>query len=196
MNEATQQRLNMLLRECASTGLAPQCLQLLQRGADVRDTDDAGYTALHLAASENRTDICWLLVQHGCPVDVVSKYGFTPLAIASSCNAESACMALVALGAQATPAMRQDADGALAMEILRLPRLHAAAAVGLQPLCLQLLQQGFDPRTQDLDGVNAMEMALARGQPQTADFLRSWVANQEARRAIEQVARLASGLRP
>lgn len=46
---------------------------------DVNEQDNEGFSALHLAAQENRKDIVRILLDHGATVDIKDNHGNTPL---------------------------------------------------------------------------------------------------------------------
>src|SRR5688572_5031416 len=48
-------------------------------GADVRQTDRSGWTALHLAAGSGRGEVARLLLKHGADPNAASVGGATPL---------------------------------------------------------------------------------------------------------------------
>jgi ankyrin repeat protein len=54
---------------------------LLDAGADVNQTNDAGETALHAAAMSGTLSLIELLVQRGAALETISKTGHTPLAL-------------------------------------------------------------------------------------------------------------------
>ena len=53
---------------------------LLENSANVNAQDNDGYTALHEAASQGKTEIVKLLIEKGADVNAKNKYGKTPLA--------------------------------------------------------------------------------------------------------------------
>jgi ankyrin repeat protein len=55
----------------------------LQQGADVNAANEAGDTALHLAAARGSDEIIQLLVEKGAKLDVKNKLGQTPLSEAA-----------------------------------------------------------------------------------------------------------------
>jgi ankyrin repeat protein len=58
----------------------PRVQQLVtSKKIDVNEQDDEGFSALHLAAQENRKDIVRILLGHGAVVDIRDNNGNTPL---------------------------------------------------------------------------------------------------------------------
>ena len=62
---------------------AAECVQLaLDRGADVNEANDAGQTALHVAAAQRGEEFIRFLVARGARLDAKDKQGRTPLDVA------------------------------------------------------------------------------------------------------------------
>lgn len=56
---------------------------LLERGADVRVADQAGFTALHFCAYANAVDVCRILLDKGADINAKSAKGYTPVCSAA-----------------------------------------------------------------------------------------------------------------
>jgi ankyrin repeat protein len=62
---------------------AADCVKLaLDRGADINAANDAGQTALHIAAAQRGDEFIRFLVGHGARLDAKDKQGHTPLDVA------------------------------------------------------------------------------------------------------------------
>ena len=72
---------------------------LLEGGADVRDTDAEGYTALHNAASHGNLNVCRLLLDRGAKVGSLNHLKQTPLHSAARKGHLSVVKLLVERGA-------------------------------------------------------------------------------------------------
>jgi ankyrin repeat protein len=87
-----------------------------------------GRTALHIAASRDRTDAAALLLQYGAAVKLPGHDGLTPVLIAAACSS-AACVQLLLQ-------LLLDAGAAFAANT---PVLHAAVKNSGHPEVLQLL---------------------------------------------------------
>ncbi len=56
---------------------------ILERGADVRVADQAGFTALHFCAFANAVDTCRILLDKGADIDAKSAKGYTAVCSAA-----------------------------------------------------------------------------------------------------------------
>jgi len=90
----------------SARGHLPVVQKLIEAGADYALTEtDLGYTALHLAAWNNRPEVVtYLCGDVGCPVDPEGENWRTPLMLAANWGAVSALKALLAFGAEPTRA--------------------------------------------------------------------------------------------
>ena len=66
---------------------------VLDLGADVNGSDNAGDTVLHVTAAKGYNNVVRLLAEKGAKLDVKNKEGRTPLAVALNPRAESAYVA-------------------------------------------------------------------------------------------------------
>jgi ankyrin repeat protein len=67
-----------------STTMARELLRKLPDAALLNLTDDWGYTPLHIAAEENKTDICRLLLAASANIRIKDAFGNTALHHAAS----------------------------------------------------------------------------------------------------------------
>jgi len=86
----------------SARGNLPATQKLISAGADYKLTEtDLGYTALHLAAWNNRPQIVtYLCGEVGCPVDPEGENWRTPLMLAANWGAVKSLKALLAFGAE------------------------------------------------------------------------------------------------
>merc|ERR1719354_356240 len=74
----------------ATHGSSEACLfRLAERGADLSEPSNDGWSPLHLAASKGILSIIGILVEHGCNIDCQLD-GKTPAYIASGCGQSKA----------------------------------------------------------------------------------------------------------
>jgi len=67
---------------------------LIAAKADMAYEDIHGWTALHLAAYNNRASICHMLVDEGASLTAVNRYGQTPLELAKA-RGNAECVAIL-----------------------------------------------------------------------------------------------------
>ena len=76
---------------------------LLDKGADVNVTDDAGNTALHVASKRGDTDVLARLIKAGPNIDCLNGSSVSPLLIAASHGNWPCCSMLLKARASARP---------------------------------------------------------------------------------------------
>ena len=130
-------------------GHLEMCKLLIEKGADVKATDDIDATPLHNAAALGHIEICKLLLDKGADVNARDKWGVTPLHLAASNGHLPVCELLIARGADAKAA---DNNG--------LTVLHWAAMEGSKAICELLLAKGADVNAKTKDGWAPIDMAL------------------------------------
>ena len=85
----------MLAVRTNNTSMARQLLEKLPDPALLNVTDDWGYTPLHSAAEENKTDICRLLLAANANIRIKDTFGNTALHLAASGGSTDVCELLV-----------------------------------------------------------------------------------------------------
>jgi len=91
------------LWKVAETGEIGELIELLARGADVNDCNQAGVTALMVAAHNGRLEMVRALTDHGADVDAVDRDGFTAAMLAHHSHRQDIVRLLVARGARIIP---------------------------------------------------------------------------------------------
>jgi ankyrin repeat protein len=91
------------LWKVAETGEIGQLIELLARGADVNASNQAGVTALMLAAFHGRLEMVRALTDHGADVNATDRDGFTAAMLAQHSHREDIVRLLVARGARIIP---------------------------------------------------------------------------------------------
>lgn len=84
----------------AKNGDLQSAQSLIKKDIDLNTTDNDGYTALHLAAANNYTEIVSLLINAGIKVDTPSKDNTTPLMSAAQKGHSEIVSQLLTEGAQ------------------------------------------------------------------------------------------------
>lgn len=136
----------------ARSGDAALLAPLLDRGADVRQTDDRGRTPLDLAIASKNAQAVALLLRHGAPLEGADPKASPLLAAASVSSADELIPLLLEHGAD--PAVSA-ANGTTA--------LHAAAARGHAIACSALLSAGANVDGRNDNGRTALHYAAETG---------------------------------
>ena len=89
------------LLDAVQLGDAAVVKLLLAGGANLREKDDDGMTALHWAVVAHRVDVARALLAAGADVNAVDRFGYTPLQYAATIDFGDADTAKVLLGAGA-----------------------------------------------------------------------------------------------
>jgi 26S proteasome non-ATPase regulatory subunit 10 len=122
---------------------------LLQKGADVNLTNNAGQTALHFCASKNNLDVARILVkEHKASVRVRDRRGQLPLHRAAAIGSVPMLRLLVE---NRSPVNTGDVDG--------FTGLHHAISEGHGDAAVFLLSQGAEWGKKDVEGRVAIELA-------------------------------------
>ncbi|OQV20382.1 putative 26S proteasome non-ATPase regulatory subunit 10 [Hypsibius exemplaris] len=88
---------------CVAAGKEDLVRFLVQRGANVTQTNDTGQQPIHYAASKNKMAIAELLLELGASVNVKDQAGNTPLHRAASQGHAQMCEFLLKNGANVNP---------------------------------------------------------------------------------------------
>ena len=119
-------------------------------------------TLLHDAALKGHVDVIELLLGHGADVNSLNAQGATALHDAALAGQRAAAEALLKHGANINA--RDSETGATP--------LHRAASWGRRDVVELLLARGADPHTKDKNGRTPLDLAVANGQPETAEVLK------------------------
>ena len=85
---------------------------------DVKETDNYGWSPLHIAAAKGHDEVITVLVNAGADREQVDQKGWTPLLVATACGTSRAAKALLAAGVNAN-AVGGDDSTALAIAASR-----------------------------------------------------------------------------
>lgn len=107
--------LNYLLRVAAHEGETLECVNLIERGADVGTLDPRGWSTLNRAAWNGHTGTCLALIERGANIEALAFGGRNSLHLAASAGHSSTCLALLECGSD--PQAR-DFDGHTALDLV------------------------------------------------------------------------------
>ncbi|WP_258725853.1 ankyrin repeat domain-containing protein [Cellulomonas sp. NS3] len=176
------------LVHAAATGDVELVRSLLSQGADVAETDEEGWSALHAAASRRHPEVVEVLLAAGADPQAATLDGFTVLLNAAGPGDARSVAALLNAGANVraqshrlgwTPLSRAADNGNLPVLELLLAAgadphedepLVAAAEAGSLACVRALLAAGADP-TVRTDGSTPAELALLHGHTDVANHL-------------------------
>lgn len=149
-------------------------LELIRQGADVRQTDADGTTALHWAAQLGDVELVQELIRRGADVTAQNEYGATPMSAAAEIGSAPVLEALLRAGADVES---PNAEGQTAlMAVARTGRVDAARV---------LLKHGANPNaTEQWGGQTALMWAAAQSQPQMIRLLLEHGAKVDARATV------------
>jgi serine/threonine-protein phosphatase 6 regulatory ankyrin repeat subunit B len=141
---------------------------LLERGADINEPDELGWSPLYWAVSSGQTEVAGFLVARGANVQTKTKTGTTALhQIASrrqdtSTNTMKLAEILIAKGALVNA---KDQKGSTP--------LHKAAQAGHKAMIELLLARGADAAIKDDNNHTALDLVILRtGRSEIVDILR------------------------
>ena len=80
--DITDKNKNTLLLMLSHLGVASRLPAVLLAGADLKHTDEDGWTSFHVASREGHAAVVQTLLQHGANVAATDKYGRTALDLA------------------------------------------------------------------------------------------------------------------
>lgn len=139
---------------------------LLEQGLNVNLQDDYGWTPLHLAAREGKTEIAKLLLEHGAWLDAMDYDFVTPLYRAASAGYASLVELFIDRGAR----IENKRKGYEATP------LHVAAWRGNIDTIKILLRHEADAQATNHAGETPLDLALREGQSAAADLLSRFMA--------------------
>ncbi|MBX7223392.1 MAG: ankyrin repeat domain-containing protein [Blastocatellia bacterium] len=187
------------LLEAAKKGDLPLVQLLLENGADIKSTDSLGQTALHLATPLGRLELVKLLLDKGADANAKTKSGWTVLLGIAEMGPSPELVQLLLdrganvneVGPQGCTALLQNLrSGRQTIPVLKLlldkganinaadiggtTALHRAAFhQGAEAVVQFLLDRNADPNLKNNDGKTALQIALSRGNNQSAEFLKA-----------------------
>ena len=129
---------------------------LIEAGADPKEANRWGWTALHLARND---DCCSRLVAASVDIEARDWRGCTPIMIAVGNERPSAVISLIALGADVNA---RSTDGRSALHIAASWDLRAEAA-NVEAMTAALLKAGAEVDTQNEDGETPLMLAAETG---------------------------------
>jgi ankyrin repeat protein len=154
------------LHIAAFFGLRKILERLISKGANVKEADEGGTTALHLAAENGHDEIVLVLFKNGANIDArETKYGQTPLHLAALNGHKAVTETLLQNGAQAD---LKDKEGWMA--------IHVAVWTGKGEV-VQVLLESIDVNETGKDKLTALHCAAAQGHKKLAQLLIDKKAN-------------------
>lgn len=162
------------LIEAAKANDHDAAVALIAKGADVREREVDGTTALHWAIHNGDLDLVQRLVKARADVSAANDYGATPLSEAAILGDTAILKSLLRAGADADS---PNAEGQTA--------LMAVARTGNVESAKLLLKHGARiDATERWGGQTALMWAAAQSQPEMVKFLISHGANVDTRGAV------------
>ncbi|WP_310732692.1 ankyrin repeat domain-containing protein [Wolbachia pipientis] len=125
------------------------------------DSNNNGYTPLHIAAQKRLDNIVQLLLKHGANVDATTKEGYTPLHVAAQ-KAHNKRVVQLLLDGGAGVNVKDNKD---------YTPLHDAAQSGSKDVVQLLLGHGADINAQDENYVTPLLLALEYSYAEVFDLL-------------------------
>ena len=158
------------LHAAAQAGKTKDLAQLLDAGADVNDSEEAGASALHYAAGKGQLAAVELLLERGAKVDVKSSSGGTALhyaASSKSAKARAVVERLIAAGADVNAVGKHG----------NTPLFNARTA----DIAQVLADAGAKLRHKNTDGHTAAQFAAIVGQPAREKFFKTLKARKTSK---------------
>ncbi|MEM7572893.1 MAG: ankyrin repeat domain-containing protein [Bacteroidota bacterium] len=169
-----------LLIDAIAGGEVDLVAYFIERGVDLNQENQSGWTPLMVAASENELEITQMLVDGGAEIDHINRNGMTALIEAADEGSYSVAKYLINQGADLNLGIRYGRNAVVMAaseghpEILELlldagakletsgeayPVLHAAAEEGQYPIIILLLERGININAIDSEGRTALSYA-------------------------------------
>ncbi|MBB4289858.1 ankyrin repeat protein [Rhizobium leguminosarum] len=149
------------LDEAAKDGDLARVEQLLDRGADVSEADEAGEPALIIAALAGHADVVALLLDRGADIEARNKGGLTALHAAAYAGNLKVVELLVADGADVNDSKN----------FYQMSPLHGAAEEGHADVVAFLLTKDADVEATERNGYTPLTQAGWRAHWDTAKLL-------------------------
>ena len=168
------------LHLAAGHDMGDTCRRLIASGADIEAQDAYGRTPLMVAVAHHHADLTRQLIALGASPDHADRAGRTARDLALHLGDADLLAVFGPERPTATPSADQQLD-LLRKQVAekdslyyRWPLVAAAVAQGETDLALSLVHAGEDPWLVTPGGINAVSLALERGQSSLArDFLRA-----------------------
>lgn len=158
-------------RMAARTGLVRL---LLEAGAEARQVDWRGNTALHFAAGYGHTAVVRLLLDAGAEADALNRHGDTPLLCAVAAGQRECAECLLIAGANLEARGKQDASALLLA-------LEPGRGAPLASLVRLLLASGAKVNAADRNGETALMKAAKQNRLDLTRLLLAAGADAELR---------------
>jgi len=160
---------NRRLWDAATSGNVPDCVAAIQANAEVSsgDPDQAGFTALHLAAMHNYVDVMTYLMRVGANPLYKGQSGMAPLHIAAEKGNDAAVKSLL----EASRVLDEEQDYVHSRGPRGWSPFQLACAHGHLPVAKRLIDAGSDGFAKGPRGLTALHLAAAAGHEAIVRFL-------------------------
>lgn len=169
---------NRKLWNAAETGDVPACLEAVQAAAEVSsgDPEQAGFTALHIAAMNNHVDVMQYLMRVNANPLYKGQSGMAPLHIAAEKGNDAAVRFLL----DAARVQDEDEDYVHSRGPRGWTPFQLGCAHGHLPVAKRLIDAKSDPHGKGPRGLTALHLAAAGGHEGIVSFLVNLEANVDA----------------
>lgn len=189
-NLSTGER-NQLLISYARERNLQEVLQLLEKGADVNDSDRHGHTALFEASKNGDCDLVQALLERGANINQADKTGCTPLHIAAQLGRLEVVRKLI--DSQADICVKDDSGSSPLHKAI----ICKGTSEAVDEVIKELVRNGCSVREKDNEGQTPLHFACEYGKIRAArDFLESGAdanaQNSSGRTPLHYACRLDS----